>query len=83
MLHAYGKNIVCKAIFEDKKGKLILTNEEQKPLYYQVISMGEEVCDLEIGDKIIVKEYFPFEIKHKDENFLIIDKDYILAIIEL
>ena len=81
MLLAYGTFIVCKAVFENTKNKLILTHEEKKPLYYEVTSIGKEVKFLVIGDKLQIKQHSYYEIKHKGEDFLVIDKDAILAII--
>ena len=82
MLHAYGKNIICKPIYEEKKGGLILTANERKPLHYEVTSVGDEVKLLGRTDKVIIRSHMFQEIKYQDETYLVMDESAVLAKIE-
>ncbi len=79
MLQAFGKNIICKAIFEDKKNSLILSNKTLEPIFYEVISYGEETKFVSKGDKLYLIPYKLMDLKYEEEQFIFVDESSILA----
>lgn len=86
-LKPIGKRLIIKAIKVDpqaeaKSGKLILITKEEKTLNYEVISVGDDGCPVEIGDLIRVGEYDlrPFKIPGEiGEDYFLIRYEDILA----
>lgn len=78
MLKAVGKNIISKPVF-DEVNKIIITNAQRMPLYYEVISVGDEVKNIAEKDKILFKHYQAEQITHQSEEFFVVAYDWITA----
>jgi len=52
MIQALGENIIVKAMKEPKK-TTILTLDNEKPDYFEVISVGKNVKDIFVGDHVL------------------------------
>ncbi|MCD6097082.1 co-chaperone GroES [bacterium] len=94
-LRPLGNHIIVKPIKEDRatKAGIVLpdTAEEEKPEKGEVIAVGpgkilengkRQTPDLKVGDKIIFKKYSPDEIKVDDVEYLVLEEDDVLAVIE-
>lgn len=79
-MQAIGKNVVLKVIEEEKKeGSLILMESAKTPNNYEVLSIGEEVKYFSVGDRVYLNKYSGYELKVKDDVFLVIDFELIMA----
>ncbi len=68
-----------------KSGILIPdTASKERPMIAEVLEVGsgEKVKDLKKGDKIVYAKYAGVEIKHENEEYLILNNDDILGIIK-
>ncbi len=94
-LKPLGNHVIIKPIKEEKttKAGIVLpdTAEEEKPERGKVVAVGpgkilgngqRYAFQVKVGDQVIFKKYSPDEIKIEDEEYLILDEDDILAIIE-
>lgn len=94
-LRPLGNHIVVKPIKEERitKAGIVLpdTAEEEKPEKGEVIAVGKgkildegkhRPLEIKVGDKIIFKKYSPDEIKIDDQEYLILEEDDVLAIID-
>lgn len=83
-----GNRVLIKAIKTEEKtiGGIILTPSSSKvnPNVGEVIAVGngEEVKILKVGDHIIHSEYAGTKVKDNNEEYIIIDFDAVLGIIE-
>jgi len=56
IIQAFGKNIIVNPIYEEKKAGTLIRPDEQ-PIYHEVLSVGDEVKNVKIGDKLILNSY--------------------------
>lgn len=83
-----GNRILIKALKAEEKtlGGIILTPSSSKvsPNISEVVALGngEKIKDIKVGDHVIHSEYSGTKVKDKDEEYIIIDFDDILGIIE-
>ena len=54
---------------------------KEKPSYATVESIGPDVKNIKVGDKIIFKEYTTTDIKIDNQEYLIVKEEDILATI--
>ena len=93
MIKPLNNNVVLKK--EKKESKtasgIILSNEKEEPEYAIVVAVGDgKINDkgqlvkpnLNVGDKVVYKSYSPTKVKFDNEEYLILDFEDILAIIE-
>jgi chaperonin GroES len=67
---------------EQKKGSLILPNEEQ-PQFATVVDIGNnDVIGLEIGDLVLLSKYAGVPAKIENEVFLVVDMKDVIAYLE-
>ncbi len=78
MIQAIGKNILVVPVMDEKKG-LILTTKEEKPKYWNVISVGGEVKSVSNGDNVFVAQYGFQEIVDQDQKYYICKEENIYA----
>ena len=78
MLQAIGKNIFCKPVFEETKLQ-ILTLENKKPKHYLVVSVGQDVSNIQEGDQILARDRYNEMVVHKSEEFVVFTMDDVLA----
>lgn len=89
-----GGNILVKAITEDKTSAsgIVLpdTIDKEKPQKGEVVALGSGKLDkdgkkiafnVKVGDKVLFKKYSPDEVEVDGEEYLIMDEDAVLAII--
>ena len=76
MLIPVAKRIIIKAV-ENKSNSVIITN--QKPIQFNVISIGDDVTKVKSGDIIYLEKHYGVEIDYEGEKFLVIDEGSILA----
>lgn len=78
---------------ETTKSGIVLpdTVDKEKPEQGEIIAVGpgkildngqRVAMDVKVGNKILFKKYGPDEIKIDEEEYLVLDQDDILAIIE-
>jgi len=81
MLQAIGKNLVIRPVrSEEKKSTLILTTQEEKPVFFEVISIGNDVKEVSIGDIIWLQHYNrSSEITFDDVKYYMVNIDSICA----
>jgi co-chaperonin GroES (HSP10) len=79
MLKALGKNLIVTPIEEEKKDKLVLTLRENKPLFWKVLSIGEDVREISVGDIVCIHHYGMEEYDHNDEKIFVVEMCKIYA----
>lgn len=66
---------------QEKTGKIILTTEHQKEIA-KVIAVAEDVKEIKIGDRILLKSFNVDEVEVEKQKVFIINADDVLAVIE-
>jgi chaperonin GroES len=87
-------NLIVKPIKEDEvtKSGIIIpdTIDKEKPENGEVVAVGDgkilengqrSPMSVKVGDKVMFKKYSPDEIKIEEEDYLVLNEDDILAII--
>ena len=85
ILHPLSDRVVAKKVEPAEKtasGILLAGNQNEKPAYAVVESVGPEVKSVKAGDKIIFKEYSTTDVKFESQEYLIVREEDILAIIK-
>lgn len=85
ILHPLSDRVVAKKAEPAEKtafGILLAGNQNEKPAYAVVESVGPEVKSVKAGDKIIFKEYSTTDVKFESQEYLIVREEDILAIIK-
>ena len=84
-----GSRVVIKKLEAEEKtqGGLILTSTaKEQPRIAEVVAVGpgteEEKMELKEGDRVIFSQYGGSEVKYNGEEFTIMSKSDILAIVE-
>jgi len=70
-MQAIGKNIIIKAVKEEKKGSLILTTKEEQVKFWNVLSVGKEVKEISTGDIICTHQYGMHSVPDNEGCFVI------------
>lgn len=79
------KNIFAKPIKgenQTKSGFLLSEKSIEDPQLAEVISIGKEVTQFQVGDRIIYKPYTTTDIKLEDESYFLIEEADVLGIIK-
>ena len=87
MLQSLGKKIIVKVIEQEKKTKsgLIIpdTVRKEDEILAEVISVGEEVTTVKVGDKVLFSKYYTGEvINFNDEKLVSLDISSLLGVIK-
>ena len=85
ILHPLSDRVVAKKAEPAEKtasGILLAGNQNEKPAYAIVVSVGPDVKNVKAGDKIIFKEYSTTDVKFESQEYLIVREEDILAIIK-
>ena len=85
ILHPLSDSVVAKKAEPAEKtasGILLAGNQNEKPAYAIVESVGPDVKNVKAGDKIIFKEYSTTDVKFESQEYLIVREEDILAIIK-
>ena len=93
-LKPMGSRLIVEPIIENEvsKGGIILpdTADKEKPIRGKVIAIGpgktlsngqREAIDLKVGDKILFEKYGSDEYKVEEKEFLVVDYDKVVAVI--
>lgn len=91
MIKPLNNNVVLKKEKKETKtmSGIILSEKEEDTEYAVVYAIGKgkvengnlHPIDLKVGDKVIYKTYSPTKVKVNDEEFLIINADDVLAVL--
>lgn len=85
-LQPLGSRVIVKAEAKEEKtssGIVIPdTASKEKPQQGKVIAIGPKQKQVKEGDIVIFKKYAPTEIKMGGEEFLILDREDILAVVK-
>lgn len=60
-------------------GLYLPDNAKEKPVMAKVVAVGPDVEHLNVGDKIIYKEYSTAELKIENVDYLIVKEEDVLA----
>ncbi|MGY3775700.1 co-chaperone GroES [Helcococcus sueciensis] len=82
-----GKRLVLKTIKKEEKtssGILMPDSAVEKPVYAEVISVSKEIEDknIKVGDRVIYTKYKGTEIKDGEEEYILIDIEDVLGVVE-
>lgn len=82
-----GERLVLKAIKKEEKtssGILMPDSAIEKPEYAEVVAIAKEIEDknIKINDKVVYTKYKGTFIKDGDEEYILIDFEDILGVIE-
>lgn len=64
-MQALGNNIAAKAIFEEQSTKILLA-KTPKAIYYEILSVGENVKSISVGDLIYPPDYISKYLEKED-----------------
>ncbi len=93
MIKPLNNNVVLKKdkLVKETASGIVLSNKEEQTEYAKVIAVGSGKVDekgnvkpiaLRVGDKVIYKNYSSTNVKLDGEEYLIVDADDILAVLE-
>lgn len=71
------------ALETTKSGIFLTDAAKEQPQFATVLSVGSDVTLVAVGDRIIYKEYASTEMKIADKEYLMVDEEDILALLEL
>jgi len=77
-------NIVLKQTEAEEttsSGIILATTNKEKPAIYQVLSVGPEVKDVAVGDKVVVGKFTGSEFKLDGEDYKFVKLEDVLAIV--
>jgi len=80
------ERIVVKPVEQEQKTKggiyLPDTASKEKPQQGEVIAVGPDFKGVEVGDKVLFARYGGTEVKMDEEEYLVLGKDDVLAVLE-
>ena len=62
-------------------GIILATTNKEKPAVYEVLSVGPEVKDVAVGDKVVVGKFTGSEFKLDGEDYKFVKMEDVLAIV--
>jgi len=77
-------NIVLKQTEAEEttsSGIILATTNKEKPAVYEVLSVGPEVKDVAVGDKVVVGKFTGSEFKLDGEDYKFVKMEDVLAIV--
>ncbi len=81
-----GKRAVIQRVEAEEKttsGIILTGSAKEKPQYARILAVGvDEENELKVGDQVIYKQYSGTTVKIDGEEFIVIELEDILAIIE-
>ncbi len=86
MLRPLNKNVVLKKEAEEKKtasGIILTESAKDKPSVAVVVAVGKD-CEAKLkeDDRVVYKEYSGTKVKMDDVDYIIIEDEDILAVVE-
>lgn len=88
MIKPLHDNVVLKKDKVEKEKKtasgIILTDTNKNvPSYARIIALGKDCkADISVGDQVVYKEYSGTKLKLDDEEYIVIEEEDILAVLE-
>jgi len=93
MLRPLGDRVIIKVVALEEKtasGIVLPDSAKEKPQQGEVLAVGtgriedgkRVELDVKVGDQVIYSKYSGTEVKHNNEEFLIVRESDILAIVE-
>lgn len=85
MLKPLSDHVILSYIKEEEKtasGIILTTEAKEKQSMGKVVAIGPKVEDIKVDDKVVYQSYSGTKTKFKDEDYLIIKAEDILAIYE-
>lgn len=79
MIEAVGENVIVKAIYPEKGKTLVLTSMDDKPICWEIVSRGDDVKCVYVGDKVFMAPYGMQEINYQSNKYYVCRMDNILA----
>ena len=79
-----GKRVLVKRVEETKttaSGIIIPDNVKEKPLMGEVVAVSKEVEDIKVNNKIVFAKYGGTEIKLENQEYLVLNTDDVLGIL--
>ena len=82
-----GDRLVLKSIKKEEKtssGILMPDSAVEKPVYAEVVAISSEIKDknIKVNDKVVYSKYKGTSIKDEDEEYILIDLEDVLGVIE-
>ncbi|MGO4988096.1 MAG: co-chaperone GroES [Gallicola sp.] len=92
-LKPIGERIVIKMIEEQEaktsSGIVLPNSAKEKPEVAEVVAVSEEILNdddtkdvIKVGDKVVYSKYAGTEVTIKDEEYIVVKLDDVLAIVE-
>jgi len=83
MLKGIGKNVILDDISrkEYEKNGIIIKSNNHSNLIGNVMSIGQEVSEIKVGDKVIYSEVAAKRIIYENSEYFVVNEKDILAII--
>lgn len=93
MLRPLGDRVIIKVVEQEQKtasGIVLPDSAKEKPQQGEIIAVGNGriedgkrvELDVKVGDQVIYSKYAGTEVKHMNEEYLILRESDILAVIE-
>lgn len=85
MIRPLGERVLvkrCEAEEKTASGIIIPTQAMEKPQMAEIVAVGKEVKDVKKGDRVLLKKYGGNEIKYEGEEYLILEAEDLLAVVE-
>lgn len=83
MIKPTGLKALLKPIYEERDlGGIIVANDTKETNLYEVVDIGMEGMDCNIGDKVLVDKYAGTPIMKDKIEYKIVNENEILAIVE-
>lgn len=85
MFKPLGLRVLIERTQEENKtasGIIIPDNAKEKPLQAKVIAVGNEVEEINVGDTVVFAKYSGTELALEGKEYLVLNSDDILGIIE-
>lgn len=91
-LNPIGERIVIRKLEKEEKtasGIVLPSSAQEAPQYAEVVAISDKVKNndelknaVKVGDKVIYQKYAGTEVKSKDEEFVIVKLEDVLAVVE-
>ena len=83
MLRCIGKNIIVDSVSQNEyeKNGIIIKTSSVSNLIGNVICVGKDVVDIDVGDKVIYSEKKKKKIVYESNEYFVLNEKDILAII--
>lgn len=81
MIKCIDKNIIVEETEDDSNARNIIIKSENNNIFGNVISIGSNVLDISVGDKIIFSRNDAKKIIYNNAEFFVLNEKDVLAVI--